>query len=248
MLKISVNTSSFSANLARFAVETQQEFGKVLRQQARLLCVKLAQATRPPGVSADVRRQIERAIEKDISKVGKSISYFKFKTQTKWEKGFVYALKNSDLNLVEKLIKGTAWENSQIVDSFDPITHTSQRVKGKVPKKPSVTQIVTGKGKSLDSYKKEKIKNAGLTKGGWAACASKLGGTRGIPAWISRHNKFGTVNDKSNSKTSPYVELINDVKSISELLPASASRDALVRQIRDFESYMQRYLDKKYEL
>jgi len=82
----------------------------------------------------------------------------------------------------------------------------------------------------LATYKQAVWKKSGIAKGGWAACAKLLGGSRGIPQWVTRHagkRAGGIVNDQSMRDKDPRITLTNTVPWVSKVLSPGQGQRAL---------------------
>lgn len=79
-----------------------------------------------------------------------------------------------------------------------------------------VDKMLVSEG-SMNRYKKFILKRVGFGKGGWAAAARAIGGTRGLPQWVTRHKATGSAVDNSQSLSNPSVTIINSVSYISKI-------------------------------
>jgi hypothetical protein len=83
--------------------------------------------------------------------------------------------------------------------------------------------------RDLTAYVKTETDRVGEGKGGWAACAKIMGGTRGLPQWITRHagklsSGFVGKDYRANVKI---VRLENRVDYAQNLLDPGDKADAV---------------------
>lgn len=99
--------------------------------------------------------------------------------------------------------------------------------------------------KPLQQHIARQQKKAGLAKGGWATCARLLGGTRGIPGWVSRHKKAqGSIIDQTKGKD-PSVTLVNGVPYSREILARDAMRQAQKNVVLNMEKRLAMMLKRR---
>ena len=106
--------------------------------------------------------------------------------------------------------------------------------------------LITDEKSQLKAYIKEVQKKVGIAKAGWAACAMKLGGTRGrmatnvegneqqaVPAWVKRHagdRASGTVIDQADNFLLGRINMINHVPWVSNCLSDGQAQQAIDMQ------------------
>ena len=97
--------------------------------------------------------------------------------------------------------------------------------------------------KDVDKYTNEIKKRVGFAKSGWADCAKKLGGTRGIPAWIK--NQKGDMGDvqKKFVGSSMEIILINKVKYIGKLVDNYHIKKAAGARARAIERLIKKVVE-----
>src|SRR6266853_5635650 len=113
-----------------------------------------------------------------------------------------------------------AFKNTTI-DNFDGrAAHRQLRNnQGRIPPSQKPVMIVRDSQK-LKTYVASEQKKVGFGKGGWATCARVLGGTRGIPGWVSRQSSPAQVLEDYGSERSKVV-MTNVVPDASEILSES---------------------------
>lgn len=115
--------------------------------------------------------------------------------------------------------------------------------RGRVPKKWQTRYAVAGKGEHK-KYVKKFQGHVGTARSGWLAAVSKLGGK--APAWVSKHGtRFGEFVDR-NYGDSPYVELINNVRTFPRgTMPMKILTRAIRAQRMAMGSNIKRLLRQK---
>src|SRR5437016_12840495 len=78
----------------------------------------------------------------------------------------------------------------------------------------------------LHSYVLMEANKVGFGKGGWATCARVLGGIRGIPRWVTKHNSPGTVIENYGADRTT-ITLVNQVPYASAILTSSGKAEAI---------------------
>jgi hypothetical protein len=80
--------------------------------------------------------------------------------------------------------------------------------------------------RDLNKYIKDEMKLVGFGKDGWGSCAKILGGTRGLPQWVTRQKAPATVIEDHNSEN-PTVTMVNEVNYAQDILDPSEKREAV---------------------
>lgn len=225
---LTVDATKLERVLKAFIGNTKLEAGKEMRIQARNLCLSLAKATPPFGLSSDAKKQGEKAVSRDIGRVYKSLAGTsvgisklslgggKTASQNAERAGKAFAsLVNSRFTGKGKK-KRTMAARSQAQELLNRINtapfihtqlgpfdggkaHTAARFgKRKSVSKNQFISLAVDKSSDLKKYYKEKTSHVGIMKSGWSSCAKLLGGLRGFPKWVTRHGGGGTVDDQSS--------------------------------------------------
>jgi hypothetical protein len=232
-----IDDREFKAALLRFYASQKKSWPEVIKSQARLIAVNLSYQTQPFG-DGQGRAMGENAIRRDINYIFKplndrSLAFFQ------------EVLGGRQIRLQLKRKDGTVW----ITDMDEYMSrgqmgsfHQSQRTAsrgnvGNANKKNKTRDIgrhdnhprgVVSQG-DFQSYLNKTMKKVGIAKGGWAACAKILGGTRGISQWVTRHagkKAGGSVMDRTSQKN-PYVIMTNMVPWIDKCLNTGQMQRAL---------------------
>lgn len=216
-------------NLSRYQEFFKLETSDVLRKHARLLAVYLTARTQPFSVGDsgnDAREKGEGAIRRDVRTVVKDLETWSknlHMRDKRLQDRLQTLLREGDLSTFKKIV-GEAWQGLAIASRVDPKIVDSARVRGRVPKKSKVKLLVLAAA-AIDREIKRRSKKVGWAKGGWATCARQLGGTRGIPGWVSRQKAPGRVLDQTSDKKNPSIRFSNEVSYINEVIsPADVNR------------------------
>ncbi len=200
-----------------------------LRQEARLVAVECARRAQPFGDTATPRAVGEAATTSDIYRV--------YATPGKAYNDIHDAKSQSDF---WRAVKTGAWDKAAIIlnrsgsnlkcipiSDFDGgATHRQLRNnQGRIPKSQKPVMIVKNP-KTLKTYVDSEVKKVGFGKGGWATCAKVLGGTRGIPGWVSRQNSPAQVIENYKAELSS-VTMTNQVPYASEILTEFEKQNAI---------------------
>ncbi len=201
----------------------------VLHQAARLCAVSAAFQAQPFGIDDKAQALGVVATTRDIYRVYATPGKAYDDIQDDGAKaGFWKAVKTSAWDRAAKIL---AREGSQLkgtlIDNFDGGAQHRQlrNNQGRISASQKAVMIVKDAQK-LKSYVVAEIKKVGFGKGGWAACARALGGTRGIPGWISRQNSPGTAIENYGA-TVMSITMTNQVPYASSILSPSQKQEAI---------------------
>jgi len=228
-VRVKVNTSASDALFKKMGWTLKNSLPGYLKQEARLVAVSLAFQTQPFGDSATSQAVGQVATSRDIYRVYTTPgSAFKDIQDAGAAKGFWKAVSTSAWDLAAKILsrEGNALKLTPI-QSFDGGSQHRQlrNNQGRISASQKPVMIVRNPS-ALKSYVAAEQKKVGFGKGGWAACARALGGTRGIPGWISRQPAPGTVVEQYSQIRSSVV-MTNQVPYASEILTAVGKQQAI---------------------
>ncbi len=199
-----------------------------LRQEARLTAVELARRTQPFGGGATPQRVGQAATTADIYRVYATPGKAYDDIQSNAKSGFWRAVKTSAWDRATTILNrsGNALKGVAILPFDDGAAHRQLRNnQGRIPKSQKPTMIVKNPS-ALKSYVDAEVKKVGEGKGGWATCAKVLGGTRGIPGWVSRQNSPAQVVESYKAELSS-VTMTNQVPYASEILSEDEKQNAI---------------------
>src|SRR5215469_6431578 len=218
----------------------------IMRQEARLACVDLAYVTQPYGNDEASRFEGQIAVNRDVYKVyttpGKAYddisppekqkAFWRFVNRSQWDKA------QQILSANGKALKFTP------IQAFDGgAAHQQHRNRlGKINESQKPVMIVKDPEK-IKAYIASEVAKVGEGKGGWATCAKQLGGTRGIPGWVSRQGSPGSV-EEHYDQAKVKIIMTNQVPYASDILDdahkaqaVNISIDRLLKSIRIAERH-----------
>lgn len=226
-LHVRTNTSAVDARFKQMGWTAKNSLPGYLRQEARLVAVALAFQTQPFGdnsqgagiaaTATDIRRVYATPgqVFKDITNVGAAAGFWKAAVARQWDRAKKILSKS-----------GNTFKLTPIQPFDGGSAHRQLRNnQGRIPKSQKPVMIVQDATR-LKTYIDSETKKVGFGKGGWAACARALGGTRGIPGWVSRQKSPGTVVERYNTAISSVV-MTNEVPYASEIINQAGKSDAI---------------------
>jgi len=261
MLTLSVDSSQVSGLLNQLADLTKKDFGELLRQEARLLAVELAKYTQPFGFDPKSKSQGEGAIKRDLFGGKQRVGIFVMLADSIIDQALatgvyqganvrLFVNKNGDVYGADK---NDFWPNATMSQLAS--YHAEQFKNGVMSSAGSYTRDV-GRWKFFtkkvirqstgEKYYNQLIKHVGFAKAGWSVCAAQLGGTRGIPQWVTRHRKApGRVEDNSNDPAKPSITLKNEIDFTRQVLSQAAEAKAVRDRVIKLEARVQAAIGNK---
>lgn len=242
MLEITVDTSGLDAKVIRLAAFTGKTVEEAQIPEARLLGVQMARYTQPFDFGDSSKKLGEGAVERDVRRAFyvlpndlvanpvmiKSGQYAGWLRLFSTTAGVAYAVQSN---------------NFRVQDSSQTLYRHHQTLRnrsGNVPKKSgwidqqarfvAINMWVISQSQ-FDDYLPFIQKEVGFAKGGWATAIADLGGTRGLPGWVTRHKNKAPGRSIIKKGENPTVTIINDIDYTSQVLSQSGQRGA----IRDAE-------------
>ena len=230
MITGTVDFSGMNGKLAEIGRLTHEEPGKLMVQETRLLCVELAKYTQPFGFDDKAKKQGEEALMRDYARVYAQASevYKELRLENKdMADGFWKAFQNRSYDKAARILRDSKQINRNTpIQPFDSgVAHGKRWKRGKVGGG-IVSSMILQVSKGLKPWLSKELKKIGFAKGGWANCASKLGGTRGIPAWVANHDTPASVIDNTDA-ANPSITIRNEVNYTSQVMSETAVRGAL---------------------
>ncbi len=201
----------------------------LMRQAGRLASVSLAFQTQPFGNDAKSEALGKVATTRDVYRVyatlGKAYDDIH---DPGAQAGFWKAVKTSAWDRAAKILNREGSRlRATLIDNFDGgAAHRQLRNnQGRIPASQKPVIIVKDSQK-LKSYVATEMGKVGQGKGGWATCARILGGIRGIPRWIAKHNSPGQAIENYGADVTS-ITLINQVPYASAILSPSQKQEAV---------------------
>ena len=210
--KFNVNVPEWDRAFVKWVSVANMSIRDAMRTQARLLFERIinwkggAIATPPKSVA-----QGKGAVQRDIYRAVFPLRAEGF-NNPRTKKSVKRVLDEQNwVGLGEMVKRGVFGQNLKgaFVAAFNPMMHKSQRrSRGRVPRTSSKSyKYATMDVKELKDYIKKKQGNVGQGKGGWAAALVRLGGKPA--AWIAKHAKHGTFEDRLQVRGKPEFVGIN---------------------------------------
>jgi hypothetical protein len=223
-------TNNAAAGFRRRAQLVERSLPQLLRRAGRLCAVSLAKQTQPFGTNGtDGQLMGQRAVVRDIRKVYALPSdIFPAFPNPKAAGAFWRAVQARDWARATGILHRDCprYRNLEIRPFDGGQAHRANRNnRGRIAKSQDYIFIVQDAG-DLKSYINAEFKLVGFGKAGWAACARAIGGTSGLPGWITSHKAPGRV-EQRNGKGVAEIVLINQVTYASEILTDSQKRVAV---------------------
>jgi len=229
----------FQSKLRQYALVMKINFAEAIKRQARLIAVNLAYQTQPFGETSG-RQQGENKVKGDVLKVYNSASqvYAEIQKQSDIEaKKFWWLINNKKFSAAQNMLSKlgiTKFSNVNVGPMDAGASHSS--AKRPIPARPRISKdqiplMIVNNPKKINDYIKKVSARVGIAKAGWAHCAKQLGGSRGIPQWVTRHagkKSIGLVTDNTNAKgDEQYVLMENTVPWIDKCLNGGQLQRAL---------------------
>lgn len=239
-MPITVNADNLKSVMEQYATITGKGIPDLMRANARLCAVELANRTQPfsveKGGGSSAKTAGETRTANDIGKI--------IKTRDRLNEIFDKTQSDSLRTSLEKLAASSRWAELRTVlqkVGFGAVefisgqgirtAHRANRSKntGRAFNKPSTLYIAPS---GLPAYIKEAVKRVGLSKSGWAECARQIGGVkgdagRGIPAFAKRHNAgFGKVTESINGANTSFT-MSNSIPWADKVCRPTEQRTAL---------------------
>ena len=227
---------------------------------ARLLCVELARRTQPFGNSDESGRG---RVEKDIGKIIKypvQLSQMADRiNDKKIAKSIRKLIVSKRYDVLEKVFRNigflNTWTGFEILTGSSEIKpiHNEARIKTTGRTKSRGSKLFIASSSDLTSYISGVQKRVGMSKAGWAECATQLKKVNkgslltGFPTFVQNAIKSGTgdvVNNTSDLKN-PKVTLINKIPWVDRICPAREQLNALQFVSTKMRTQMNHILKKR---
>jgi hypothetical protein len=168
-------------------------FGNSLEEQldrtGRLISVSLATSAQPYGLDEGALVKGQAATSSDIRRVYATPgNVFEDFSDTRAAGAFWKAIKAQNFGAAQAIMQRNCprFHGKEIKPFDGGAAHRSARgPRGRVSKKQDPVFVVQTV-RNLTAYIRQEVDHVGEGKAGWAACARILGGTRGLPQWITR--------------------------------------------------------------
>jgi hypothetical protein len=246
MITIRENTADLqqlNAAINQLARDTGQTIREVLPDEMRLLAVELAKATFPEGKDKSGNIKTMEKVKGRIMSVypppGGIVKLIQKRSDGAGGKLAGY-MENRQWSKAQKLINQFLPALNITIGTFDGgALHASQKRTKRITRRLLVTDY-----RKVESYIKTKQRLVGFAKGGFAAAAKQLGGTRGIPGWATRQKSPG-VGTVSGTGVTLTVSMENLVRHLPDALPPFAEKFAVKGRSIKLAARLKRIQDNK---
>lgn len=235
MPRMSLDFTNFSRLLDEYREIRQVDIPDAVQLHARLLAVELGRRTQPFGF--DSQQVGETRVEKDIKQIVKVPAHLY---------GVAARLRSQGLaKRIRELTSSGAWSSLQTLlanarfGAFEFIggdigpVHRAHRAPNTGRTYRRADKLYVADSTSLQGYIDSMKRLVGLSKAGWAACASQLRQvnasslTRGFPSWVLRHNGSGRVANDTVNLQRPTVSMTNGTPWADRVVPLVEQVNAL---------------------
>lgn len=250
-VKFSVDDRKFQRALRNFYSGTQKDRSDILKAQGRLIAVNLAFQTAPFGTDKGAKLKGEISVRADVNRVYKGVPVTHREI---WNSGkgadlnFIQGSRQAAAAFVRMMRAGKFAEAEKLLDdlnldryrgtSVGPFDSGAAIKKARYGNRRKVSrnqfaELVVKNQPALNRYAKQVMARVGLAKAGWASPAKYLGGTRGIPSWVTRHTDgraLGSIDDQSQRSARPFIRITNHVPYVSKCISPTQIQRALDNQ------------------
>jgi hypothetical protein len=236
----------FQVNLIKWAQKKRLTFAVAVRRAGRIAAVNYAKHTQPFGLDDHARQLGEAAVARDIRRVF-APAWYVFKAirdqDGQLADAFWYFYSIGQRRRAQQILEvsGIARGLATLpIEPLDPKRHQSLRNRrGRIPPTQGFVSIPSNP-KKLATYIVKEQRMVGFCKAGYAVAARALGGTRGIPQWVTRHREApGSVLDAAESPTDPHVIIQNRVSYASQCI----REDDKVKALQDTRDNLVKFLE-----
>ena len=257
VIKMSVDTSSWTRAANALLTEQKKSSADFLRQQGRLLLDDMVRMTPPFRGGGGVTKQAfnqqrkvgESAVRGDIGRVfvpAEDLGFFRASSDAKvqsWGKYLRKYAREGRLSAAQKILDLAKLPN-KLVTVARPYLHKRERDnRGRVNRRNRRT-IVLNK-KSVQDYTREIVSHVGRAKAGWKHAASEL--KLFLPNWIRRHSTPGTGGQIKETQAETILDLGNLVQWASDFADLRIVQSALDGRAKAMVKNLERILDAQIE-
>ena|SRR5581483_2852920 len=227
-MRASFNPAPLKRKLQNRAQGFSRDLGEELRRVGRVVAVSLATSAQPYGIGEYSRRSGEIATARDIRRCyatpGQVYKAFddKFKAGSFWK-----AIKAADYSRAQQIMRKYCprFATKELKPFDGGAAHKAARnARGRVSSSQEPAFVVQTT-RDLEAYIKSEVYRVGEGKAGWASCAKILGGTRGLPQWVTRH--AGKIAPGSVVQSKSSIVLRNEVPYAENILQPAAKAEAV---------------------
>jgi len=259
MAKFKFESVKFEQIMADYATIREVTIPDAVSLNARLLCVELARRTQPFGeeqTSGTIR------VKNDIGKIIKNteqLDAYADRVGSQRIKARLKALiKSGRFDIVETIFRNIGflnkWTGMEVIGASKmKSVHNEARNKTTGRTKSRGSKLFIASVSEQETYISEVQKRVGISKGGWADCATQLkkvnkgGLLAGFPTWVKKAMKSGSgkVQDMTSDIKNPRVYLTNNVPWADNVIPESQQAGAIAVVVVKMRNQMNMILKKR---
>jgi len=259
MAKFKFESLKFEQIMADYAEIREVTIPDAVMLNARLLCVELARRTQPFGeeqTSGTIR------VKNDIGKIIKNteqLDEYADRVGSQRIKARLNVLiKSGRFDIVETILRNIGflnkWTGMEVIGATKmKSVHNEARNKTTGRTKSRGSKLFIASDSDKETYISEVQKRVGISKGGWADCATQLkkvnkgGLLAGFPTWVKKAMKSGSgkVQDMTGDIKNPRVFLTNNVPWASNVIPESEQDNATAVVVVKMRNQMNQILKKR---
>jgi hypothetical protein len=260
MAKFKFESVKFEQIMKDYAEIREVTIPDAVSLNARLLCVELARRTQPFGNDdTSGKTRVKNDIGKIIKPPVQLLAMANKVENKKIGKRLKSMIMNQRYDVVETIFRNLGflnkWTGLEFLDSKSAIKthHQDARVKPTGRTKTRGSKLFISSGSELNTYITEIQKRVGISKGGWADCATQLkkvnkgGLLAGFPTWVKKAMKSGSgkVQDMTSDIKNPRVHMTNNVPWASNVIPESEQAGAIAVVVVKMRNQMNMILKKR---
>ena len=226
---------------------------------ARLLCVELARRTQPFGENSTAGTI---RVKNDIGKIIKNtdqLDEYADRVGSQRIKARLNALiKKGRFDIVETILRNIGflnkWTGMEVISgSKMKSVHNQARNKTTGRTKSRGSKLFIASDSDHATYIEEVQKRVGISKGGWADCATQLkkvnkgGLLANFPPWVKKAMRSGSgkVKDMTSDLKNPRVEMTNDIPWARNVITKSEEEFAKAVIVTKMKTQMNTILKKR---
>lgn len=253
---ITLDTRAFERELGKMLDRSKKSAPEVVKQQAKLFVRDVVRMTppmtdgkRPTQESLNEQKRAgEKAVVRDIGRVfttatgltvskaqsgtfseSELVNAFDFRSQELSDR-VVNLARKGDVSAIRELVKDSKLPLFGVAAAPDPAMHNRQRKRGKVSSRRTQRFLITS-APSVRAYVRQRLKEVGKAKAGWARAAATLGVN--LPNWIAGKASPGLCDVSSlNNPTKPSLTVGNLV----DYIQATGARLRIIQRAIDFRA------------
>jgi len=259
MAKFKFESVKFEQIMKDYATIREVTSPRAVMRYARLLCVELARRTQPFG---DKQESGTIRVKNDIGKIIKNteqLDEYADRVGSQRIKARLKALiKSGKFDIVETILRNIGflnkWTGMEVISgSKMKSVHNQARNKTTGRTKSRGSKLFIASDSDHATYIEEVQKRVGISKGGWADCATQLkkvnkgGLLANFPPWVKKAMRSGSgkVKDMTSDLKNPRVEMTNDIPWARNVITKSEEEFAKAVIVTKMKTQMNTILKKR---